>query len=641
MGKFTRNSLARLLSQCAGKVALLGWITLLARALNPEGFGAYVYLFTVVGLLSIFSDYGLGYLTTRRVAQNPAESGRYLTHTQLLRGGLAAVAYLLLVAVAVTTQSFRGMTAAALVFGFSIFTVSAINGFNAILNAREELQWSSLMNALLPVATLVIGLGFLRAGWGLLGAVIPTVIAGVVVVGAEFALFREKHIEFDRRVEHRFLFDLARQGLPFFTMSILATLNVSLDTVLLKMFQGDAAVAMYNVSYKLILALMILPAALGDAAFPIWSRDSSPLGQGHRLPLTKVLGFLFGVGLALSMTLTLAASPLVRMIFGEAYAAAVPVLRIHSWTLLLMYLNSPFAYRLIASNRMREVNVTFFWVVLLNGLVNLMLIPRYSYLGAAMTTVISESVNFALLLYWIRRAEKPEPRRAPAAMESARYDLPAEHFVGNPGASQWKIIEWVPLGSKVLDIGCASGEVARYLVEKRSCRVVGVEKDPWLAAKARPYCEHVYVGDVETDDILRQIAGPFEVIVLADLLEHLRQPEKVLRAVRPLLCPEGYVLASIPNVANWRIRLKLLAGRFDYTETGLLDRTHLRFFTRRTARELFHQCGFRIAKMTTTAGQGRSIPTLLAGVAPGLFAYQFIFRAVPRRPNGVGDHRQL
>ena len=105
----------------------------------------------------------------------------------------------------------------------------------------------------------------------------------------------------------------------------------------------------------------------------------------------------------------------------------------------------------------------------------------------------------------------------------------------------------------------------------------------------------MFVGSVD-DAAVRERLSPdgYDVVLFLDVLEHLAHPEEVLIAARGWLRPRGIVLCSIPNVAHWRVRLSLLRGRFDYEDVGLLDRTHLRWYTRRTARELVAGAGYQI-----------------------------------------------
>ncbi|MDF5728298.1 MAG: class I SAM-dependent methyltransferase, partial [Rhizonema sp. PD38] len=145
---------------------------------------------------------------------------------------------------------------------------------------------------------------------------------------------------------------------------------------------------------------------------------------------------------------------------------------------------------------------------------------------------------------------------------------------------------------QVLDFGCATGYFAQ-LLQSKGCQVTGVEVNPSAAKVAEQYCQKVIVTDldfVSLGEILPK--QTFDVAVFGDVLEHLRDPWKVLQETKQLLKPEGYVVASIPNIAHGAIRLALLQGRFEYMELGILDNTHLRFFTRKSVEKLFEDSGY-------------------------------------------------
>ena len=156
--------------------------------------------------------------------------------------------------------------------------------------------------------------------------------------------------------------------------------------------------------------------------------------------------------------------------------------------------------------------------------------------------------------------------------------------LGGLGRSHELVVDLVPPGSVVLDVGCASGYVARALLDRGAQAVDGIELDPVDAEAARAVCRTVVVGSVEDPATIERVAdGAYDAIVLADVVEHLRHPEEALRALVPKLRSGGRIVLSVPNVAHWSVRLGLLRGRFRYEDVGLLDRTHLRFFTRETA----------------------------------------------------------
>ena len=153
----------------------------------------------------------------------------------------------------------------------------------------------------------------------------------------------------------------------------------------------------------------------------------------------------------------------------------------------------------------------------------------------------------------------------------SRYRVDIEP--SNPNDSHFQVVQLVGSGHDVLDVGCADGDVGRLLQETGN-RVSGLDRDAEAAEKARADLERVVVADLDTSSLLDHFeAASFDVVVLADVLEHLREPERALREATELLREGGRLVLSVPNVAHGALRLALLQGRWTYTEAGLLDRT--------------------------------------------------------------------
>jgi len=224
-------------------------------------------------------------------------------------------------------------------------------------------------------------------------------------------------------------------------------------------------------------------------------------------------------------------------------------------------------------------------------------------------------------------------------MDGPRYDTDID--LSNHNNSHTLMVELVGGTKRVLDVGCATGYLARALVE-RGCTVSGVEFDAQAAEEARPHLERLVIGDLETMDLAGAFGDDhFDVVVFGDVLEHLRDPLPVLRQAKALLADRGSVVVSIPNIAHGSVRLALLAGRFDYQDLGLLDSTHVRFFTRSSVEDLFREAGMvPIDVRRTTAGffdtpirvsEGEFAPEVVDAVRadPESATYQFVLRAVP------------
>jgi 2-polyprenyl-3-methyl-5-hydroxy-6-metoxy-1,4-benzoquinol methylase len=191
-------------------------------------------------------------------------------------------------------------------------------------------------------------------------------------------------------------------------------------------------------------------------------------------------------------------------------------------------------------------------------------------------------------------------------------------------------------GRDVLELGCAAGEVTRRLTETRGCRVTAVEVVPDDAERARPHCRTLVVGDLESPATLDAIGGQYDVILAGDVLEHLRRPDLLLTRLQSRLKPSGSWVISVPNVAHWSVRKELLLGRFDYTPRGIMDASHLRWFTVRTLSALLERCGYRIVRRDAVYTLPMQDALHLRGLAralrrtrraPGLFGYQIVVEA--------------
>ena len=204
-----------------------------------------------------------------------------------------------------------------------------------------------------------------------------------------------------------------------------------------------------------------------------------------------------------------------------------------------------------------------------------------------------------------------------------------------------KIMERERKPVRILDVGCASGYLGKILRE-RGHYVTGVESDAAAAEAARAYYDALLVEDVESFSFPDR--REFDYIVFADVLEHLRDPVAALRRSLPALKDSGKVIVSVPNVANWIIRLHLLLGNFDPTDRGILDKTHLHFFTLRTLKHMMSEASCQVLDVTPTPLPVQLVLpwTARKAFAPfhalhyaltlswkTVFAYQFVVTAAP------------
>lgn len=223
-----------------------------------------------------------------------------------------------------------------------------------------------------------------------------------------------------------------------------------------------------------------------------------------------------------------------------------------------------------------------------------------------------------------------------------RYDYPPD----GPEEAHGLLMNWVPVGASVLDVGAGSGTFAQLIKRERQADVTCIEPDARRSETARSRGLNVFTGNVE--EFGATATRTYDVAVLADVIEHLMYAAPILKSIRPLLGKQGHLIVSVPNAAHWTIRTALMRGRFDYDVTGLMDATHLRWYTLESLRRLLTASGYVVENQAGSMGAmlapyTRAPWTFLPqryrfGVLrrlirfyPGVFALQHVLRA---RPSG-------
>jgi 2-polyprenyl-3-methyl-5-hydroxy-6-metoxy-1,4-benzoquinol methylase len=211
------------------------------------------------------------------------------------------------------------------------------------------------------------------------------------------------------------------------------------------------------------------------------------------------------------------------------------------------------------------------------------------------------------------------------------------------------IIRRLPKQSHVLELGPATGYLTRYMQKNLGCQVDAVEISPEMAEQAAPYCRQMVVADLESTDLVDRFQGRrYDRIVIADVLEHIINRRGVLRACRKLLADDGRLLVSVPNITHAAIVANLLKNRFEYTDEGLLDHTHLHFFTRESIVRLLRQADFsvdridvveRLPEDTEIADSFTDLPAEVQQAIlsrSDALTYQFVITAVPGTNGSAG-----
>ena len=233
-----------------------------------------------------------------------------------------------------------------------------------------------------------------------------------------------------------------------------------------------------------------------------------------------------------------------------------------------------------------------------------------------------------------------------------KYEYPVN--LNDDNRASTKVVRMVGQGRRVLELGAGPGTITQLLKNQAGCIVTAVEIDDEALSRLAPFCERVFQLDLNDPAWTEGLARPdgFEVIVAADVFEHLLDPWSTLAALKPLLAPDGSVVISLPHAGHNAVVAALLNGDFRYHEWGLLDRTHIRFFGIKNIEDLFDSAGYVIEEvdyvrfspdMTELADLWRNLSKNIKQAlseSPYGDIYQVVIKARPRRP-GMSDGLRL
>lgn len=228
-----------------------------------------------------------------------------------------------------------------------------------------------------------------------------------------------------------------------------------------------------------------------------------------------------------------------------------------------------------------------------------------------------------------------------ASDDNAVYDY---SFDLESGRSASRVARLVGKNKTILEVGCGPGSQSKVFKEQLAGDVVGIEIDPARAERARNYCREVHVANLDADDLGCFLKDEkFDVVVCADVLEHLRNPEGLLVRLKDFLKPDGYLVTSIPNITHASIVYEMVHGRFEYQTQGLLDSTHVKLFSRASALSIVEGAGYWVSdlqqavklpqhtefKTDPISAEDKQILAAICSRNPDANTYQFIIKAHP------------
>jgi O-antigen/teichoic acid export membrane protein len=403
-----KNSAVPIASQLTNRAVDLVFAAFALRLLGVTGNGQYAIAVVTWLYLKTISDFGLSVLVTREAARNPEREGSLLGASTLMRIlilGIVAPFAVVYVLGGLAWFDLAPVSAGAIVIMMlSIIPGSYGEAVNSVFNARERMELPAILNIFTNLSRFGLGLAALFAGYGVVGLAVAALLATLISAGAYHVSLRHLDIRPTWAISREQVTWFAQLSWPLLLNALLMNLFFRVDVFVIQAARGDAELGTYDAAYKYVNMLIILPAYFTLAIFPILSRYAANSGDQLLEAFRHASRFLLVLAWPITVTTLFLAPWMIRLLGGDAFLPeSADVLRLIIWFLPLSFVNGVAQYTLIATNQQRTISLAFAIAVGFNFLSNLVFVPLYGYMAAAVITIATEFVLFTPLAYAMHR----------------------------------------------------------------------------------------------------------------------------------------------------------------------------------------------------------------------------------------------
>ncbi len=387
--RIAKNTGVFFIAQILSYILNFFFFVYVARYLGAKDFGILSFALALTAIFGIFSDLGLRQITTREVARDKSLTKKYL-------GNITGMKIILIITSLIGLILFVNLVGypeetikIVYLIGLSIVFTSFSQMFYAIFQAYERMEFESFGKILNSVLLLGGALFAISNGLTILAFAFfyslssgITLVYNLIISGWKFAKPRIK-------IDLNFWKPTLREALPFGLIGIFGTLLHWIDTVMLSIIQGDAVVGWYNAAYRIFFVLLLIPSAFDVAIFPAMSRFYISSKDSLKFIYEKSFKYLIIIGIPIGIGGTLLADKIILLILGNEYQPSIIAFQILIWSAVLIFMGTPFSALLNSVNKQLALAKIVGASAIFNILLNLILIPKYSYIGAGIATMVS------------------------------------------------------------------------------------------------------------------------------------------------------------------------------------------------------------------------------------------------------------
>lgn len=396
-----RNTVFLFSAQIVSLVISVVYLKLTQSYLGSGQYGVLSYAQSITGLFSVLMDLGLTTLVTRDVSRDKSLSKKYLSNIIVIKLMLALVMLILLFTTVQLKGEQQNVAYTIYIVALSIVFTAISQVFYSIFQAYERMEFQSYGSILNSVMLLVVASAAIYMGADVLGFAIGLLLASATVLLYCIWTCTRKFVKIGISFDLKF-WDI-KETIPFSVTAVFGAFFYQIGSVLLEFFKGYDAVGVYNGAFKLFLAVLFVPQVFSSAIFPTMSRFYMTSSDSLRGAFNKFFKYMVILSTPMAVGVTLLADRIVQFMSGDKFSTftgSIIVLQILIWAALFIFLSNAYGTVAGSSNMQRAAMKIAGICMLLNLILNLALIPGYSYAGAAVATLLTEFVS--LLLYaWI------------------------------------------------------------------------------------------------------------------------------------------------------------------------------------------------------------------------------------------------
>lgn len=401
--RIAKNTLVLFVAQIVSMGLGFFYILYTARYLGTEGFGVLSFALAFTGIFGVFADFGLNTLTTREVARNQSLAGKYLGNIAVMKVVLAIVTFCL-IALAINFLGYQEQTIKVVyLVALSIIFTAFIGMFNSIFQAYEKMEYISVGRVLSSILMLAGALIAIKQGYSVVGFASIYFVVSAIALGYSFVVCLWKFVFPKIEIDLEFWKPTIKEALPFFLAAVFSVIAFRIDMVMLSMMKGDMVVGLYSAAYRFMEILMFIPAMFVASIYPVLSNFHVSSNESLKYAYQKSFKYLALLGLPIAVGTTILADKIILLIYGSEFNNSVIGLQILIWTIPIIFLTYMFGTMLASINRQDLILKILSICMLLNIVINLILIPKYSYVGASVATVIAELLSFILCYHFLSK----------------------------------------------------------------------------------------------------------------------------------------------------------------------------------------------------------------------------------------------